>query len=104
MPAQISLTSTSDLKAKAQEILNIAEEFSTTLDLVNTDVDGITENWKDENGQVFRTKYDEISSKFTGFKENLKTMGELIDKEARDIDEMLAQEAAELNAARQEVQ
>lgn len=102
MNQQISLSSTSELKAKAQEILNIGDEFSTTLDAVNTDVQGILENWKDENGKVFETKYQEISAKFAGIKNNLKTMGELIDKEAKDIDEMLAQEAAELNAARGE--
>ena len=102
MNQQISLTSTSDLRAKAQDILNIADEFSTTLDSVNTDVNGILENWKDENGKVFETKYAEISSKFASFKENLKTMGELVNKEAKDIDEMLAQEAAELNAAKGE--
>jgi len=97
---QISLTSTSDLKAKGQDVLNIADEFKQTLNTAQQNVSGILENWKDDNGRVFEEKYEELASVFGSCNENLQTMGELLNKQANEIDQMLAQEQAELNAAR----
>jgi len=100
MARQISLTSTSDLRAKGQDVLSIADEFKTTLNVAQQNVQGILDNWQDDNGKEFGVKYEELASVFDDCNENLQAMGELLNKEAKELEELLAQEEAELNAAK----
>ena len=97
MARQISLTSTSDLRQKGQTVLNIADEFKGTLDLANQNVNAICDNWKDDNGQKYREKFDELASVFASCNSNLQAMGTLLNKEADELDEMLAIEQQQLN-------
>ncbi len=97
---QLTLTSTSDLRAKGQDVLNIADEFKQTLNTAQQNVSGILENWKDDNGKVFGEKYEELASVFGDCNENLQQMGQLLNKQASELEELLAQEEAELNAAK----
>ncbi len=97
---QIALTSTADLRAKGQAVLNIADEFQSTLNQAQQNISGILENWKDDNGRLFGEKYEELASVFKDCNENLQAMGQLLNKEATELEEMLAQEQSELNVAK----
>ena len=97
MARQIALTSTADLRQRGQTVLNIADEFKSTLDTANQNVNAICDNWKDDNGNKYREKYDELASVFASCNEKLQAMGKLLNKEADELDEMLAIEQQQLN-------
>ena len=97
MARQISLTSTSDLRQKGQTVLNVADEFKNTLSQASQNVDAICDNWQDDNGKRYREKFDELATVFSSCNANLQAMGALLNKEADELDEMLAVEQQQLN-------
>ncbi len=88
----IRLDSTESLRAKASKVLSIADEFNSCLSKGGSSVDGILENWKDENAKIYENNFNELRSVFTKCYENLQAMGNALNKEADALDEQTARE------------
>ena len=88
----IRLDSTESLRAKASKISSIADEFNSYLSKSGTEVDGILENWKDENAKIYEGNFNELRNIFSRCYENLQAMGNALNKEADALDEQTARE------------
>lgn len=92
----IRLDSTESLRAKAAKIFSIADEFNSYLSKSGTEVDGILENWKDENSKVYEGNFNELRSIFSRCYENLQAMANALNKEADALDEQTARERTQV--------
>ena len=88
----IRLDSTESLRGKASKILGIADEFNGSLNKAGAEVDGMLENWKDDNAAIFAENFNNLRSIFSRCYENLQAMGTALNKEADALDEQSARE------------
>ena len=88
----IKLESTELLRSKATKVLSIADEINNSLSRADSEVTGILNNWKDENANIYEEKFNELHSLFTKCYNDLKNMGDVLNKEADSLDEQTANE------------
>ncbi|MBQ9853872.1 MAG: WXG100 family type VII secretion target [Bacilli bacterium] len=92
MNGNIRLDSTQSLREKATKVLSLADEFNNALSRAGSAVDGIMENWKDDNAKIYEGNFNELRAKFSTLYENLQAMGNALNKEADALDEQTARE------------
>lgn len=88
----IRLESTQKLRDQASKILNVADQFNSCLTKAGSEVEGMLENWKDENSAIYEKNFQDLRNIFTRCYENLQAMGTALNKEADSLDEQSAME------------